>query len=549
MNATPQKRGAAQLGGDNGAVAVLINRFSYMYPRSITLDNNGNLNLTLTTGQIRPMTSHGVDLHLDFHPEVWSDAVFKEWADYYEFAYFALPPHRFIQKSYAWDGMFVGDAGSQIQNISGWEEGYSFTPNTPGYLQYGETLIQTAGNGHGLSDQMSGAFNRFLVTRDVDRFLQAEELAIVCMESRGIIMDDVEILLDGTGYNAVDALFGTTGWTDPVEGRMWDSNHRGHYPITEYYYLTGKKRVADAFHNLNKSGKYIYLTDLTTRYDQRPSGYYLSHFARNYSITRNDRDKEFLDDYWNFLHTRGHSVEGNNNWDPIHKNGFFVSWTPFESDCGFVGDEVKLIFASNWIQAAYDVFFLGGHENAMDHIHAAGTWLMQIYSALAATEFPEYCYKAWHESTPPPAAPQDFWNAQDFPGIAIYYEFFGNPAVLNILQQTREVCWDCGGLGYATVAAFALENQKPDHNPPEKITDFSFDQDPSTGNIRLQWRNVADAARIQIKYTTEAGPIKDLHTVNNTEGIAYWEMQHAAGEPEPLGAGEWQTILNQPDRS
>lgn len=239
--ATPLKRGAAQLGGDNGAVAVLINRFSEMYPRSITLDNNGNLNLTLTTGQIRPMTAHGVDLHLDFHPEVWSDAAFKEWADYYEFAYFALPSHRFIQKSYAWDGMFIGDAGAQIRNISGWEEGYSFTPNTPGYLQYGENLIQTAGNGHGLSDQFATAFNRFLVTRDFDRFLQAEELAIVCMESRGIIMDDVEILLDGSGYNDVDALFGTTDWTDPVEGRMWDSNHRGHYPIPEYYYLTGKR--------------------------------------------------------------------------------------------------------------------------------------------------------------------------------------------------------------------------------------------------------------------------------------------------------------------
>ena len=110
------------------------------------------------------------------------------------------------------------------------------------------------------------------------------------------------------------------------------------------------------------------------------------------------------------------------------------------------------------------------------------------------------------------------------------------------MQRANEVYWEGGGLGFAAVAAFALENQKPDHTPPEKITDIRFDRDPATASIRLQWRNVADAARMQIKYTTEAGPIKDLHTVNNSEGIAYWEMQHVAGEPEPLGAGEWQTI-------
>jgi len=487
------------------------------------------------------MSAHCVDLHLDFHPQVWSDAVFKEWADYYEFAYFALPPHRFIQKSYAWDGMFVGDAGSQIQNISGWEEGYSFTPNTPGYLQYGENLIQTAGNGHGLSDQFATAFNRFLVTRDFDRFLQAEELAIVCMESRGIIMDDVEILLDGSGYNDVDALFGTTDWTDPVEGRMWDSNHRGHYPIPEYYYLTGKRRAADAFDNLNKSMKYMFMTDEATRFDQRPSGYYLSHFARNYSITRSSADKEFLDFYWDFLHTP-HSVEGNSSWTPIQKNGFFASWTPFESDCGFTGEEIKLIFASNWLQAAYDVFFLGGYEQAMDHIYAGGKWLMEIYSVIGAGQYPEYCYRPWHETTPAPSVPQDFWNAQDFPGISLYYEFFGNPAILQVLQNTGDVCWDCGGLGLASVPAFALENQKPDHTPPPKVTVIFYNIDAS-GNIELFWRNVADAVKIQIKYIDQEGAIKDLHTFNDTEGIAYWEMQHVADEPEPLLAGQLQSLI------
>ncbi|MFQ6674367.1 MAG: hypothetical protein ACE5GH_06245, partial [Fidelibacterota bacterium] len=399
---SPRNRGAAQLGGGNGAASVLINRFWQMYPRSITMDTSGNLTLSLTTGEIRPMTAHGIDIQFDFHPEAWSDQALKEWADYYEFPNFALPSHQFIQKSYAWDGMFVGDAGSQITGISGWEQNYDFVPNTPGYLLYGENLIQRAGNGHGLSDQMATAFNRFLVTRDVDRFLQAEELAVACMESRGIIMDDVEILLDGTGYAAVQALFGTTDWTDPVEGRMWDSNHRGHYPITEYYYLTGRRRAADAFDNLNKSGKYIFLTDQATHFDQRPSGYYLTHFARNYSITRNEKDRAFLDFYWNFLHTRGHVVEGNNNWDPIHRNGFFVSWAPFESDCGFSGDEVKLIFAGNWIQAAYDAFFLGGYENAMDHIFASGSWLMQIYGALGQNQYPGYCYRAWHQTTPTP---------------------------------------------------------------------------------------------------------------------------------------------------
>ena len=291
VDVTPQKRGADQLGGDNGAVSVLINRFSEMYPRSITLENNGNMNLTLTTGLIDTMTIHGVDIHLNFHPQVWNDEAFKEWADYYEFAYFALPSHQFIEKSYACDGMFVGDAGSVFPGIFGWEEDYTFMATTAGYEDYGENRIAREGNAHGLSDQFATAFNRFLVTRDFDRFLQAEELAIVCMESRGIYMDDVEILLDRTGYAAVDALFGTTGWDNAVNGKMWDSNHRGHYPITEYYYLTGKKRAADAFDNLTKSSKYIFLTDTTTRFDTRPSGYYLSHFARNYSITRSEGDR------------------------------------------------------------------------------------------------------------------------------------------------------------------------------------------------------------------------------------------------------------------
>ena len=542
-NITPQKRGAAQLSGDNGAVSVLINRFSEMYPRSISLDNNGNLNLALTTGQIRPMTAHGVDVHFDFHPQVWSDEALKEWADYYEFPWFALPEHTFIQKTYAWDGMFIGDSRLLFSGIFGWDENYDFTPVSPGYLNYGENRIQAAGNGHGLSDQMTGAFNRFLVTRDMDRFLQAEELAVACMESRGIFMDDVEITLDGTGYTDVEALFGSTDWTDPVEGRMWDSNHRGHYPITEYYYLTGKKRVANAFDNLNKSGKYIYLTDLATRYDQRPSSYYLTHFARNYSITRSNQDKEFLDDYWEFLHNKGHNVEGNNSWDPIHKNGFFASWTPFESDCGFAGDEVKLIFASNWIQSAYDVFFLAGYETAMDHIYAGGKWLMQIYGALNVGEFPGYCYRAWHQTTPSSAAPQDFWNAQDFPSISIFYEFFGDPEVLNTLLNTSNVYWEGGGLGFASVAAYATENQKPDHDPPAKITNIYFNRDSSTGNIRLYWRNVQDAVRLQIKYTDQEGPIKDLHSLNNTDGTAYWEMEHIQNEPLPTAGNQLQSLV------
>lgn len=202
-----------------------------------------------------------------------------------------------------------------------------------------------------------------------------------------------------------------------------------------------------------------------------------------------------------------------------------------------------MIFASNWIQAAYDVFFLGGYENAMDHIYAAGVWLTEIYGALGPGEIPGYCYRAWYQTTPQSVAPKDDFWPQDFPGISIYYEFFGNANVLNVLQRANEVWWEGGGLGFAAVVAFALENAKPDHKPPEKITDIYFDQDPATGNIRLQWRNVADADRIQIKYTTEEGPIKDLHTFNDSEGIAYWEMQHVTGESAPLGEGEWQTML------
>ncbi len=542
----PSLRGAAQLGGSNGAVSVLINRFSEMFPRSIELDASGDVDLTLTTGSIRPMTAHGVDLHFDFHPEVWSDVEFQAWADYYEFPDFALPSHSFIQESRAWDGYFVGDAGSMVPNISDWEADYAFAPNSPGYLQYGENLIQTAGNGHGLSDQFATAFNRFLVLQDPDRFLQAEELAIVCMESRGIIMDDVEILLDGSGYDAVDALFGTTDWTDPVEGRMWDANHRGHYPITEYYYLTGKMRAADAWNNLNKSSKFIFLDDVNTRYDMRPSGYYLSHFARSYSITREQADLDFLDFYWTFLHTPGHSVGGNPSWDPMHLNGFFVSWSEFQSDCGFSGDEVKLIFASNWIQAAYDAFYLGGYEQAMDHIYAAGRWLMQIYGELSAGQSPEYCYRAWAQTTPPPAAPQGYWNAQDFPGIAIFYEHFGDLAIRDTLARIDEVCFDCGGRGFAAPTAAALEREKADHLAPPAISELFIDFEPS-GGIRLNWQNVADASRLQIKFTDAAGEIKDLHTLLDQGGVAYWQMDHVADEPDPLPEGQWQsTVLDLP---
>ncbi|MFQ5570475.1 MAG: T9SS type A sorting domain-containing protein [Rhodothermales bacterium] len=531
-DATEQKRGAAELAGSNGAVAVLINRFWQMYPRAITLDQNGNLNLTLTTGQIRGMTAHGVDLHLDVHPEAWSDATFQDWADYYEFPAFALPPLAEIQQTYAWDGMFAGDVRARFPFISGgWEDGFAFAPVSPGYRTYGENTMQTAGNGHGLSDQMTSAFDRFLAYPDADRFLAAEELAIGAMESRGIIMDDVTITLDGTGYDAVAALFGTTDWTDPVEGRMWDSNHRGHYPITEYYYLTGKRRAAEAFDHLTKSSKYIFLTDETTRIDLRPSSFYLSILARNYSITRNPNDQAFLDFYWTYLQNGDITVPDYvDNRDPFLHVGFLVPFERYENDCGWTDNAIKPIFLSNWVQALYDLYVLGGYEQAMDHIYAAGRWLTQIYNGLGGNTPPAYCYRP----SQAPSPGEWFWGAQDFPGIAIYYAFFGDEAVLPILDQTIEVYWDGGGVGYASTAAFALDRQKPDHTPPAPIEQIRTSV--VNGQVRLQWQNVADAARLQIKYTDNAGPIVDLHPLDGANGTAYWQMEHVEGEPLPTGS-------------
>ena len=125
--------------------------------------------------------------------------------------------------------MFLGDVRTQVPSVQTWEEGFVFTPATPGYLHYGEAALPAEGNAHGLHPEFYSAFDRFFIYRERDRFLEAEEVAVACMESRSIIMDDVTISIDGSGYDEVGALFNTTDWTDPASGRMWDSNHRGHY--------------------------------------------------------------------------------------------------------------------------------------------------------------------------------------------------------------------------------------------------------------------------------------------------------------------------------
>lgn len=262
--------------------------------------------------------------------------------------------------------------------------------------------------------------------------------------------------------------------------------------------------------------------------------------TRNYSITRSESDREFADFYWDYLQSGNITIPGYvENRDPFLHVGFLVPFELFENDCEWDGDSIKPIFLSNWVQALYDLYFLSGYEQAMDHIYAAGRWLTPIYAALPPGASPAYCYRPNQE----PSSGEWFWGAQDFPGIAIYYEFFGDEAVLPTLEQASEVYWDGGSVGYASAAAFALDRQKPDHVPPDRIGQIKSSVDDGTGRVRLEWENVADAARIQVKYTTSTEEIVDLHPPEGPASIAYWQLENVEGEPAPQGEGVVQAML------
>ena len=540
----------------------MIRRFGWMHPRSLAVTDAGALSFQIAEGAIRPLTSHGIEMEFECVPGELAPDSLRTWANYQEFPNMLLPSTEWIQGTGAWDGGFLGDVRSLRDRTEEnselrdhWREDYVFTPRTPGWRNYGERTIPIEGNAHGPGAQMSGAFDRFVVMRQRDRFLQAEEMAIALMESRSIILDGIELTPD-SGYEAYHTWFDyplertedrypDNGWSDPVEGRMWDAGHRGMFALTEFYYLTGSRRAADAFHHLTLSSRYINLREPSLALGSRTAGYFWTQYARHYSIFRDPTDLVMIMDNWD--RTRTHQlVDGNEAFKSMHPSGVIVSFAPYEDYTGFPpgGSLTKLIFQNVLMQSYYDVFQLTGFESARDLLYSSGKWQMRIYRNLGLYEPPNYEYRPWLEEAPDGSNADGgnyFWGAQNFPGLALYYHLFGDHQARQILDRADQVYWTGQTAGFASAIAFATDQTKPDHLPPPPVTELAF-VPLEGGKVQLTWRNVEDAANLQIKFTTREGPIQDLHAFEDTHGVAWWEMESVAEEPAPTGPGTLQSM-------